>query len=92
MAASHATARAIHFWRRLWRLDTIVLFAFGSVVILLMILNIKMFTSPSVNEERKACDTAVDALLNSRDLIEVQRPGILIDNLNCSVSRRLPRP
>ncbi len=92
MAVSHATGRVFHFWRRLWRLDTIVLFAFGPVVILLVILNIKMFTSPFDSEERKVCDTAVDALLNSRDLIEVQRAGILIDQLSCSVARRLPQP
>ena len=39
---------------------------------------------------RKACDRAVEVLLTSRDPIELQRSGILIHELNCSISRRLP--
>lgn len=40
---------------------------------------------------RKACDRAVEVLLTSRDPIELQRSGILIHELNCGISRRLPR-
>jgi len=40
---------------------------------------------------RKACDRAVETLLASRDPIELQRSGILIHELDCSVSRRLPK-
>ena len=40
---------------------------------------------------RKACDRAVETLLTSRDPIELQRSGILIHELDCSISRRLPK-
>ncbi len=40
---------------------------------------------------RKACDRAVELLLTSRDPIELQRSGILIHELNCGISRRLPK-
>lgn len=40
---------------------------------------------------RKACDRAVDVVLTSRDPVELQRSGILIRALDCSVSRRLPK-
>ena len=40
---------------------------------------------------RKACDRAVEVLLTSRDPIELQRSGILIHELNCGISRRLPK-
>lgn len=40
---------------------------------------------------RKACDRAVEMLLTSRDPVELQRSGILIHELNCGISRRLPK-
>ena len=40
---------------------------------------------------RRACDRAVEALLTSRDPVELQRSGILIHELDCSISRRLPK-
>ena len=40
---------------------------------------------------RKACDRAVEAVLTSRDPVELQRSGILIRALDCNVSRRLPK-
>lgn len=40
---------------------------------------------------RKACDRAVEAVLISRDPVELQRSDILIRALDCSVSRRLPK-
>lgn len=39
----------------------------------------------------KTCDRAVEVLLTSRDPIELQRSGILIHELNCGSSRRLPK-
>ena len=39
----------------------------------------------------QACDRAVGALLESREVVEVQRAGILIRELRCNVSRRLPQ-
>jgi hypothetical protein len=40
---------------------------------------------------RKLCDDAVHTVLTSHDPVELQRAGILIEGLNCSVTRRLPR-
>jgi hypothetical protein len=40
--------------------------------------------------ERAKCDEAVEALLTSKELVEVTRAGFLIRQLNCSVGRRLP--
>lgn len=42
-------------------------------------------------EKRSAlCDVMVDQLLNSKDLVEVTRAGILVDRLNCRMWGRLP--
>ena len=40
---------------------------------------------------RKACDRAVEALLTSRDPVELRRSGILVHELDCGISRRLPK-
>ena len=56
----------------------------GSFVILLG-LDLKPFPAT-----RKACDRAVEMLLTSRDPVELQRSGILIHELDCSIGRRLP--
>jgi hypothetical protein len=39
--------------------------------------------------EHKLCDQAVAALLHSKDLVEVQRAGIIIREIPCGVGRRL---
>ena len=39
--------------------------------------------------EHKLCDQAVAALLHSKDLIEVQRAGIIIRQVNCGIGNRL---
>jgi hypothetical protein len=39
--------------------------------------------------EHRLCDRAVDALLHSKDLVEVQRAGIIIREVNCGIGRRL---
>lgn len=43
-------------------------------------------------EERALCDRSVAALLASKDLVEVTRAGIIVERLNCGISRRLDRP
>jgi hypothetical protein len=45
---------------------------------------------PSDRAERRLCDRAVDALLHSKDMVEVQRAGIIIREVNCAMGRRLP--
>ncbi len=92
LAISHTAAQISRLWRWLWHSGAIVPFVFLPASVLLIIIDIQVDTAPSVSERRKVCDRAVDALLNSRDPIEVQRAGILIENLDCSVSRRLGRP
>jgi hypothetical protein len=46
--------------------------------------------SPSDIRARAICDVQVERLLNSTDLVEVTRAGILVRKLDCSVRRRLP--
>jgi hypothetical protein len=44
---------------------------------------------PADHAERRLCDRAVDALLHSKDLVEVERAGIIIREVNCAIGRRL---
>jgi hypothetical protein len=44
---------------------------------------------PGEHAQRRLCDRAVDALLHSKDLVEVQRAGIIIREVNCGIGRRL---
>lgn len=41
-------------------------------------------------EIRTTCDQAAQALLTTRDPVELQRADMLIRHLDCSVSQRLP--
>jgi hypothetical protein len=43
-----------------------------------------------LSKNRAVCDQAVDTLLNSKDLVEVTRAGLIVQRLECSISRRLP--
>lgn len=61
----------------------LVMVATSGVVILVM-------PDDTDRAARKTCDRAVELLLTSRDPIELQRSGILIHELNCGISRRLP--
>ena len=40
--------------------------------------------------EVRLCDQMVDALLHSKDLVEVTRAGILVAHVNCAIGKRLP--
>ena len=44
---------------------------------------------PPRQVQRQICDRVVSDLLTARDLVEVQRAGILVRELNCSVMRRM---
>jgi hypothetical protein len=50
---------------------------------------IQLFAFPHERAEASLCDQAVDALLHSKDLVEVQRAGIIIREVNCAIGRRL---
>jgi hypothetical protein len=40
-------------------------------------------------QTRELCDRAVSALLNSKDLVEVTRAGIIVNQVSCDIPRRL---
>lgn len=44
----------------------------------------------SVDPEVLLCDQAVEALLHSKDLVEVTRAGIIVQAVNCGIGKRLP--
>jgi len=41
------------------------------------------------NRETRLCDRMVDALLHSKDLVEVTRAGIIVHEVNCGFWQRL---
>lgn len=41
--------------------------------------------------ERRLCDREVAVLLNSRELVDVVRAAIVVNEVNCSIGRRLPK-
>jgi hypothetical protein len=45
---------------------------------------------PHETQARELCDRAVNALLNSKDLVEVTRAGIIVNQVSCDIPRRLP--
>lgn len=65
----------------------------GTVFGTLAAFSIVFFVIPDSTDRaaRKTCDRAVDMLLTSRDPIELQRSGILVHELDCGISRRLPK-
>jgi hypothetical protein len=42
-------------------------------------------------QSRAVCDWAVTELFHSDDSLEIERAGIIIHILDCSVSRRIPK-
>jgi hypothetical protein len=47
-------------------------------------------TTPLISDpEVLLCDRAVEALLHSKELIEVERAGIIIQQVNCGIGKRL---
>ena len=44
----------------------------------------------TVDPEVQLCDQAVEALLHSKDLVEVTRAGIIVQRANCGIGKRLP--
>jgi hypothetical protein len=54
-----------------------------------LILLIDQLAAGPDGKARALCDTQVAALLQSKDLVEVTRAGIVINRLECSIRRRL---
>jgi len=51
---------------------------------------IVLMDTPSDKRVRAACDHYAAILLGSDSLLEVTRAGLLVDQLNCSMRRRVP--
>lgn len=77
------TTQSLSWWR-----DTILPVGVFAVVVASFV---AVVVWPWPNEDKAVvlCDKAVNALLNSKDLVEVTRAGIIIDQARCSVRRRL---
>lgn len=43
------------------------------------------------DKQRALCDQAVAALLQSDSSVEIERSGIIIRRLDCSISTRIPK-
>ena len=86
LAALSATAR---WWRPLaWMASGAGLTVAGALALLFVVLLAGMPISRSTGA---LCDRAVATMLESHDLVELQRADMLIRHLNCAVRRRLPR-
>jgi hypothetical protein len=54
--------------------------------------SISIPTPPALTQDRAEvllCDKEVDALLHSKDPIEIARAGIIIQSVNCGIGKRL---
>ncbi|WP_200305382.1 hypothetical protein [Paracraurococcus ruber] len=92
MVASSSFPSRQRFWAKLLALAP--LFGIGTYFaadLMVPALDDPRNVPPSIVERRQICDRVVDALLNTRDLIELQRSGILVRQLECDVARRMPR-
>ena len=47
-----------------------------------------MLAPPNLSTQLVACDRAIEAMMTSRDAIEIERGGVLIRALNCSGGHR----
>jgi hypothetical protein len=50
-----------------------------------------LIPSRGYTEKEQACDRVVATLLNSKELVEVQRAGILMREIGCYMGNRLPK-
>ena len=80
------TALATNTMLLSWLPMTIAVISAGVAV------SIALMPFPHQAAERRLCDQAVDALVHSKDLVEVERAGIIIRELDCAIGRRLNTP
>jgi hypothetical protein len=81
---SHAqTGPRILEWPTIWAVLSLV----ASAAVLTAVI---VLPFPHETQMRELCDRAVSALLNSPDLVEVTRAGIIVNQVNCDIPRRLP--
>lgn len=73
-----------------WTFLIMVATIIGSAASLYLVATMPLGDGSTFQKRRALCDRAVAALLNSADLVEVTRAGIIIRRLDCSIGRRLP--
>lgn len=85
-----STERRAPRWLWQWGLPLII---FPSGILVVFALGVYLSTLAFGGHEskvRRLCDQEVEALLTSTDLVEVTRAGIIVNYLDCNISRRLP--
>jgi len=73
-----------------WAFLIMVATIIGSAVAIYLVATMPLGDESTFQKRRALCDRAVEALLNSTELVEVTRAGIVIRRLDCSIGRRLP--
>lgn len=73
-----------------WAFPIMVATIIGSAAAIYLVATMPLGDESIFQKKRGLCDRAVEALLNSADLVEVTRAGIIIRRLDCSIGRRLP--
>ncbi len=72
-----------HLKNRFWLAIVVILNIIICGIVILM-------PFPHAAAARRTCDAAVNKLLTSDSLLEIERSRVLIHELNCAVTRRLP--
>jgi cytochrome c-type biogenesis protein CcmH/NrfF len=73
-------------WRQNWR--TAILGAAWGIPVAAFIL-VMYFTLQPTAKERHACDQAVTTVLTTKDPLELERAMFLVQQLRCSIGKRL---
>lgn len=68
----------------LWLIGLAVVSVVGLAVL-------SVLTLPGLGHSRAICDSAVATLMSTHDLVELQRAAVLIHELDCDISRRVPQ-
>lgn len=87
-----------HHMAAAWPLVSMVLMAAGSVLCLYLIWSwvpgiVAQLRAPSdraAQHEKAACKHLVDTLLTTKDQVEVQRIGVILQHVRCPILARLP--
>jgi len=76
-------------FRKRMRLGTAALLAVP-VLIWTVVILIPADPDSLIGKRTRACDAAVNQLLNSKDEVEVRRAGIIVHELDCGIASRMP--
>jgi hypothetical protein len=73
-----------------WQWWTIMAFSAGVVLGSIVILASVISSVPAATKAKvRLCDTAASTVLSSTDPVELQRAGIIVRNLRCTIGLRL---